>query len=126
MANKNNTISGEINSKVQARFVRIAPRKVRLVADMVRGKMVNDALSVLEFSPKKSAVTMRKLLKSAVANIMNSSEIKKVDIDPDKLFIRETFVDEGPDMKRLSPRAFGRADIIRKRSSHITIVLGEK
>ena len=126
MKNEKKTISGEINSKVHARFVRIAPRKVRLVIDTVRGKMVNDAFSILEFSPKGSAGAVRKLLKSAVANIMNSAEIKKVDIDPDKLFIKETYVDEGPDMKRMSPRAFGRADIIRKRSSHITIVLGEK
>lgn len=126
MKNVKKTIGGDINSKVHARFVRIAPRKVRLVADMVRGKMVNDAFSILEFSTKKSAEIVRKLLKSAVANVMNSAEIKKVEIDPDKLFIKETFIDEGPDMKRMSPRAFGRADIIRKRSSHITIVLGEK
>ncbi|RMF97657.1 MAG: 50S ribosomal protein L22 [Candidatus Schekmanbacteria bacterium] len=126
MAKKKKTIRDEINAEVKARFVRVAPRKARLVADMIRGKMVNDAFSILEFSPQKSAEIIKKLIKSGVANIMNNAETKKIDIDPDKLYIKETFVNEGPDMKRLNPRAFGRADIVRKRSSHITVVLGEK
>ncbi|MBI5376272.1 MAG: 50S ribosomal protein L22 [Candidatus Schekmanbacteria bacterium] len=110
----------------KARFLRIGPRKVRLVVDMIRGKTANEALSILEFSPRYPSVAVRKLLKSAISNVMNVSEAKKVELDPDTLVIDRVFVDEGPSMKRMSPRAFGRADIIRKRSSHITIILGTK
>jgi len=116
----------KITGVAKARFLRIGPRKVRLVVDMIRGKTANEALSILEFSPRYPAVAVRKLLKSAISNVMNVSESKKVELDPDTLVIDRVFVDEGPSMKRMSPRAFGRADIIRKRSSHITIILGTK
>ena len=96
-------------------------KKARLVADQIRGKDVNDALRTLAFMPKKSAEIMKKLLESAVAN----AEQKKV-IDIDNLYVKTLFVDKGPDMKRFRPRAQGRAFEIRKKTSHINIVLDER
>lgn len=102
------------------RFLRIAPRKVRLVADLIRSKTVVAAESQLLFLSKGSARPMLKLLNSAVANAENNFKLKK-----DNLFIKRIMVDEGPKLKRWRPRAFGRATPILKRSSHITIILDE-
>ena len=106
--------------KARLRFTRIAPRKARLVADLIRGKGSEEALSVLTFTPKAAARIIIKLLKSAVANAAQ----KKIDVD--HLYVKTITVDQGPTMKRFMPRALGRATTIRKRTSHITIVLDER
>lgn len=107
--------------KAGFRYARVGTQKARLVADAIRGKDVNEAIRVLSFMPKKTAVFMKKLVESAVAN----AEQKKV-IDIDKLFIKTVLVDEGPDQKRFRPRAQGRAFQIRKKTSHISLILDER
>ena len=106
--------------KAKLRFVRIAPRKARLVADLVRGKGSEEALNILTFTQKGAAKIIVKVLKSAIANAT-----QKKTIDLDRLYIKKITVDQGPTMKRFQPRALGRATMIRKRTSHITIVLDE-
>jgi large subunit ribosomal protein L22 len=101
------------------KFGRIAPRKARLVADLIRGKGSEESLNILAFTNKGAAKILTKLLKSAVANATQ----KKIDVD--RLFVKKVTVDQGPMMKRFTPRALGRATTIRKRTSHITIVLDE-
>jgi large subunit ribosomal protein L22 len=103
------------------KFLRISPFKARLVADLVRGKAVGEALTVLKFTPKKSGRFINKTLRSAIANAEN---LKAIDVDT--LFVKTIVVDEGPTLKRWRPRAMGRATRILKRSSHITVVLAEK
>ncbi len=110
-----------MQAKAIAKFVRISPRKVRQVVNLIRGKKVSDALAILKFTPKGSTEPVTKVLKSAVANAEHNLELVA-----DNLFVTEVFVDEGPTLKRIKPRAMGRADQIRKRSSHITLVVGEK
>jgi large subunit ribosomal protein L22 len=102
-----------------AKYLRITPRKLRLVADLVRGKNVNDAMSILKFTPKAGARPALKAIQSAVANIVNKDDSRSV--DPDTLLVRTIFVDEGPTLKRYLPRAMGRATPIRKRMSHLTV-----
>lgn len=106
--------------KARLRFTRLAPRKARLVADLIRGKKSEEALNILTFTPKAAARIIVKLLKSAVANATQ----KKIDVD--RLYVKTIMVDQGPTMKRFMPRALGRATTIRKRTSHITIVLDER
>lgn len=110
-----------MESKAIARFIRVTPRKARLVVDVIRGKRVGDAVSMLTFMPQHASNVVLKLLKSAIAN----AEQKNIP-DVDRLKIKSAFVDQGPTMKRVSPRAMGRANIIKKRSSHITLVLGDE
>ena len=110
-----------MEAKAVARYVRISPRKVRLVVNLIRGKNINDAFAILRFTPKGSAEDVTKVLKSAVANAEHNYDMKVED-----LIVSQIYVDEGPTMKRLKPRAHGRADRIRKRTSHITIFVGEK
>lgn len=98
------------------KFVRVSPQKARLVADMVRGKPVDQALATLRFSRKRAAGVIRKVLESAIANAENNDGA-----DVDELRISEILVDQGPVMKRIAPRAKGRADRILKRTSHITV-----
>lgn len=107
--------------KAKVTHVRISPRKVRMVVDTVRGKSVSQALSILAFTRKKAALPVQKLLKSAMANASENDEIR----DVDTLVIDRITVDEGPTLKRYMPRARGRATPIRKRTSHIQIVLRE-
>jgi large subunit ribosomal protein L22 len=107
--------------EVKLKHLKISPRKVRLVADMIRGKKIDEAQAILGFAVKKGADPILKLLNSAVANVKNNA---KKDID--NLFISKLTVDEGPTAKRIMPRAKGKADRIMKRSSHITLVLDEK
>ena len=107
--------------KARLRFVRIAPTKARLVADLIRGKRSEEALNILTFTKKASAKILIKLLKSAVANAT-----QKKNIDVDRLYVKQITVDQGPTMKRFQPRALGRATMIRKRTSHIHIVLDER
>ncbi|MDD5206380.1 MAG: 50S ribosomal protein L22 [Deltaproteobacteria bacterium HGW-Deltaproteobacteria-21] len=109
-----------MEAKAKARFVRVSPRKVRLVMDEIRGMKVDEALKQLSYSPQKGAAILKKLIDSAVANATANA-----DIDVDTLFVKRIFADEGPTWKRFSPRAQGRATRIRKRSSHLTVVLDE-
>lgn len=109
-----------METRAVAKYVRISPRKVRLVMDQVRGKRVEDALNILAFSPKKGAKILRKLINSAVANAENNH-----DMDVDRLYIKRIYADEGPILKRWRPRALGRATRIRKRTSHLTVILDE-
>jgi large subunit ribosomal protein L22 len=104
-----------------ARHVRIAPRKVRLVVDLIRGKKASEALAILKFTPKAASPVVEKVLNSALANADHN-----YNMDLDTLYVKEVFVDQGPTLKRFRPRAQGRAFRIYKRTSHITVVLGEK
>ncbi|HTX54276.1 MAG TPA: 50S ribosomal protein L22 [Candidatus Baltobacteraceae bacterium] len=110
------------DAKAVARFVRVAPQKARLVADLIRGKDVNSALVQVQISRRHAARVMEKVLRSAMANATQNHGVR----DVDRLVVREAFVNEGPTMKRIQPRAMGRAFRIRKRSSHITVVLTER
>jgi large subunit ribosomal protein L22 len=110
-----------MQAKAVARTVRIAPRKVRLVVDLIRGKQVGEAVAILNLTPKAASPIVEKVLKSALANAEHNYEM-----DVNSLVISQAFVDEGPTLKRFRPRAMGRASQINKRTSHITIVLSEK
>ena len=107
-------------NKVSAMTVRIAPRKVRLVTDLIRGKSVDEALNILQFTAKRAAPVISKLIESALHNIERSDQL---DWDVDALHVSEIFVDEGPTLRRFKPRAQGRATRINKRTSNITLVL---
>jgi large subunit ribosomal protein L22 len=115
-----------MESRAILRNVRVSPQKARLVADLVRGENVDDAIEMLTFTQKKSAPLIRKLVESAVANAENSARDSGGQLDIDDLFIQTITVDEGPTLKRWRPRAMGRATQIRKRTSHITVVLGAR
>lgn len=110
-----------MEAKALARQIRISPQKARLVADLVRGKDVGTAINTLRFMPKKGARILRKIIESAVANASQNEAI-----DVDTLYIKTIFIDGGPTMKRIRPRAMGRASRILKRTSHITVVLDEQ
>ena len=107
--------------KATAKYSRIAPRKVRIVMNLVRGKSVADALAILKFTPKVGADAVEKVLRSAVANAENN-----FDMDVDRLFISSAFVDQGPTLKRIHPRSRGQAFKILKHTSHITVAVNEK
>lgn len=107
--------------KASLNYARIGAQKARLVADLVRGKDVNEAVKILTFSEKKGARLMKKVIESALAN----AEQKKV-IDLDNLFVKSIWVDMGPSIKRYRPRAQGRAFMVKKKLSHINVVLDEK
>ncbi|MCM0753727.1 50S ribosomal protein L22 [Desulfovibrio aminophilus] len=109
-----------MEAKAVAKFLRVSPRKTRLVAENIRGKAVEDALNILKFTPKKPARYLSKVLYSAIAN---AEQLPGVDVD--SLVVDTVLVNEGPMWKRIMPRAMGRAYRIRKRTSHITIVVKE-
>ena len=109
-----------MDAKAIYRYARIAPRKVRLVADLVRGLPVSRALEVLAFTHKAASSILTKLINSAVANAG-----QKEDVDVDRLVIAQIYVDQGPMLKRFLPRAMGRATKIQKKTSHITVVVAE-
>lgn len=108
-------------AKAVARYVRIAPRKARLVIDLIRGKSVGEALAILKFTPRAASPIIEKVLKSAVANAEHNYNLSS-----ENLIVSKALVDEGPTMKRFRPRAQGRASRINKRTSHITLVVSEK
>jgi large subunit ribosomal protein L22 len=110
-----------VEVKAVAKYVRIAPRKVRVVMDLIRGKSVAEAFAILKFTPKIGADAIEKVLKSAVANAENN-----FDMNVDNLYISSAFVDQGPTLKRIHPRSRGQAFKILKRTSHITVVVTEK
>jgi large subunit ribosomal protein L22 len=110
-----------MESRAKTRFVRISAQKARLVADMIRGRPVDEALNVLDYTPKKAARIIAKTLRSAVANAEDQQNV-----DVDDLYVTRAFVDDGPTQRRILPRAHGRASRILKRSSHITVIVDEK
>jgi len=110
-----------MKAHAQAKHVRQSPYKVRRVLDLVRGLPVDEARSVLEFTNRRSADTIKKVLNSAVANAEHNYAL-----DADELFVAEAYADEGPTLKRWRPRARGRATRINKRTSHITIVVADE
>lgn len=115
-----------MNSKAVLRFARVSAQKARLVADLVRGMDVPDAVETLAFTRKKSAPMVRKLIESAVANAGVLAKRDQSAFDEDELFVKDIFVDAGPSLRRFRPRAQGRATRILKKTSHITVVLGTR
>ncbi|MDH5405073.1 MAG: 50S ribosomal protein L22 [Candidatus Aminicenantes bacterium] len=109
-------------SRAIGRYIRVSPRKARLVIDQIRGKDVAEALSFLRFCTKRAALEVEKVLRSAMAN----ANLKEEKVDVDKLYISEAYVNQGPSMKRIRPRAMGRAFKILKRTSHIAVYLSER
>ncbi|HDM10168.1 MAG: 50S ribosomal protein L22 [Deltaproteobacteria bacterium] len=110
-----------METRAIARYVRVSPRKARLVMDQIRGKRVEEALNMLTFAPQKAARIIKKVVQSAVANAEQNANV-----DVDNLYIKRIYADEGPTLKRFRPRALGRATRIRKRTSHLTVILDEK
>lgn len=110
-----------MQAKAVAKTVRIAPRKARLVVDLIRGKQIGEAVAILQHTPKAASTIIEKVLNSAVANAEHNYEM-----DVNNLVVSQAYVDEGPTLKRFRPRAMGRASQINKRTSHITIVVSEK
>ena len=104
-----------------AKYVRVSPRKVQIVIDLIRGKQVDDALAILMFTPKSAAPVVEKLLNSAIANAENNLEMSR-----ENLYVAEVYANQGPTLKRYWARSHGRADLIKKHTSHITIVLDQK
>ena len=107
--------------KATAKTVRVTPRKARLVLDNIRGKSVEEALAILQFTPNQAAAAIAKVVKSAAANAEHNNQM-----DPDKLYIKACYADEGLVMKRYMPRAKGSASQILKRTSHITVVVSDE
>ena len=110
-----------MEAKAVARYVRISPRKVQIVCDLIRGKDVPTAMAILMQTPKAASEPLMKLVKSAAANAENNHQM-----DPEKLYVSATYADPGPIIKRMMPRAQGRAYRINKRTSHITVVVSER
>ena len=115
-----------MSSTAKLRHVRVAPQKARLIANMVRGRDVSEVLEMLQFTRKKSAPIIKKLVESAVANAENLASRDGTDVDIDELFVERIWVDVGPTLRRFRPRAQGRATKILKKTSHITVVLGQR
>jgi large subunit ribosomal protein L22 len=110
-----------MEAKAIARYVRIAPRKIRIVIDLIRGKQIGEAFAILKYTPKVASEVIEKVLKSAVANAEHN-----YNMDVDKLYVAEAYADQGPTLKRIHPRSRGQAFSILKRSSHVTVVVKEK
>jgi large subunit ribosomal protein L22 len=115
-----------MDSTAILRFARVSPQKARLVADLVRGKDAGQALEILAFLPKKTAPMIKQLLESAMANAEHAAQKQNRELDIDQLYVKSIFVDQGPMLRRFRPRAQGRATPIQKKTSHITVVLGER
>ena len=113
----------EIIPKAEAtlKYARISSRKVKIVADLIKGKDIDEALAIVKYTPKASSEIIEKLLKSAIANAENNHNMAH-----EKLYVAEIYANQGPTLKRIRPAAKGRAVRIRKRTSHITIVLKER
>lgn len=110
-----------MEAKAVAKYIRISPRKARLVIDLIRGKSAQEAESILKFTPNRGAESIAKVLHSAIANAEHNLNLSKED-----LIITQAFVDEGPSLKRFKPRAMGRADRMVHRTSHITVAVGNR
>ncbi|GAB4283981.1 MAG: 50S ribosomal protein L22 [Coriobacteriia bacterium] len=110
-----------MEAKATARYARVSPRKARLVVDLVRGKSVHEAEAILKFTPRAAAEVVGKVVASAAANAEQNLKLR-----PETLYISEAYVNEGPTLKRIRPRAMGRANRIDKRTSHITVVVKQR
>ena len=108
--------------KAIAKYIRISSRKVRIVIDLIRGKQVDEALAILRFMPKAASPVVEKVLLSAIANAENNPPY----LNRDNLYVAEVYANQGPTLKRYWARSHGRADMIKKHTSHITIVLDQK
>lgn len=108
-----------MQTRATAKYVRVSPTKVRQLTNVVKGEHVEEARRILDFSGKGAARPLRKVLDSAVANAENNDGV-----DPDDLWVLNAYADEGPTLRRYQPRALGRATPIRKRTSHITVIVG--
>jgi len=115
-----------MRARAIARGVGISPRKMRMVMDLIRGRGVNEAYAILKFSKKGATRPIEKTLRSAVANATQKADKEGTFLDADELVVREAYVNEGPVLKRFSPRAMGRATPILKRTSHVTIIVDRK
>ena len=107
--------------RATAKYIRISPSKVKIVLDLIRGKQVDQALAILAYTPKSASPVVEKLLNSAIANAENNLEMDRA-----SLFVAEAYANQGPTLKRYWARSHGRADMIKKKTSHITIVLDQK
>ena len=114
-----------MQAKAQARYVRVTPMKARRVVDLIRGKQVQEAVAVLRFAPQSASDPVLKVLNSAVANARYQADQTAQPFDERDLVVTAAYVDEGPTMKRFRPRAQGRASRILKRTSHITVLVGQ-
>ncbi|KAB1644637.1 MULTISPECIES: 50S ribosomal protein L22 [unclassified Pseudoclavibacter] len=112
-----------VEATARLRHIRVTPQKARRVVNLVRGKQVNEALGILKFAPQGASEPVYKLVASAVANARVKAEASNSFLDEDELYIAEAYVDEGPTLKRIRPRAQGRAYRVLKRTSHITVVV---
>ena len=113
-----------MESRAVHKYITSSPRKMRLVIDLIRGISVDKAIEVLHFSPQHASKTAEKVLRSAVANMMNNDESTRV--EPEDLYVKEVYVNNGPMIKRIQPAPMGRAFRIRKRACHLTIVVANK
>lgn len=120
---KGKAVAGEPEVQVRAvaKYIRTSPRKMRLVADLIRGKSAQEAWNILEFTPKRATGPLKKVLESAIANAQNNN-----DIPAETLMVHRVMIDEGPTLKRFTPRARGRASAIKKRTCHITVIVVPK
>ena len=121
MAEKQEQVQEVLQASATLKYARISSRKVKIVADLIRGKNAEEAVAIVKFTPKASSAIIEKLLKSAIANAENNHGMKT-----DKLYVAEIYANQGPTLKRIRPAAKGSAVRIRKRTSHITIVLKER
>ncbi|MEW6183967.1 MAG: 50S ribosomal protein L22 [Bacillota bacterium] len=108
-------------AKATAKYLRLAPRKARQVVALIRGKDIEEALGILRFTPQKAAKIVEKVVRSAVANAEHN-----YNMIADELVVLRAYVDQGPTLKRYQPRAYGRANIMHRRMSHVTVVVGER
>jgi large subunit ribosomal protein L22 len=121
-------VDGDVQApaRAQARFVHVTPMKARRVVDLIRGMQADEALAVLRFAPQAASEPVYKVLASAVANARHTAERESRRVDAADLLVNEAYVDEGPTAKRFRPRAQGRAFRVRKRTSHITVVVAPR
>jgi len=120
------TVEPDVSARAQARHVRVTPMKARRVVDLIRGMRAEQALAVLKFAPQSASEPVYKVVASAVANARFTAERDSRRLDVEDLVVREAYVDEGPTLKRFRPRAQGRAFRVRKRTSHITVVVAPR
>jgi len=111
-----------MEARAEARYIRVSPQKARLVVDLIRGQRAGDAINILRTTNKRIAPSVEKVLRSAIANAENRSN----DVDVDKLFVTEAYVNEGPRMKRVRPAPMGRAYRYQRRLAHIIVMVGDR
>ncbi len=114
----------ELTARATHKYIKVSPRKMRLVIDLIRGKSAEEALGILHFHPKHASNYAEKVLKSAIANLMNKEEAANVDISD--VYVKEVYANPGPMLKRIQPAPMGRAYRVRKRTNHLTIVVATK